>query len=204
MMKNQYLSMKYKTKPWMTPYEGRRQSSTGTRVSGGRFSPYSPKGGFADPVFQGVREAGRRYFNYDPIDYYEKRLFDTDPDSVRWRYDLNKHLIGRDYHKSGRYVPSWLPRFPKKKYTSPSEAYLQKGTKFRQRELQFGVYQRPVVSRRGWGNFESNYEHRWQCSNRCHCKILRGTVRCTQFCRNAMFRKLYATVYKKYPSFHRS
>ncbi len=95
--------------PWMSPYKSRSSASTGARVSPSKFSPTSPKGGFGSNVYEGARYLdetyGRRYESY-----YRQRLFGKNPDDFRWRYDLNKRLIGRpDYKSRASYV--WQPRW---------------------------------------------------------------------------------------------
>ncbi len=187
----------FQKKPWMTPSEGRRQgTSTGTRVSSGRFSPYSPKGGFADPIYQGGRYIAKEYFDYDPLEYYEQRLFGDSPDDVTWRYDLNKHIIGRDYHQKGNYVPSWLPRFPKKGYESPYTE-LQESSQYG-----IGKFQRRVSTRTSSKWKRPKYQQADICNRRgCACrqynKIYRSTVHCDKRSRYALFRKLLNSVYSK-------
>ncbi len=166
--------MRSKTSRWVTASDYRAGSSTGARISTGRFGPTSPKGGFGSSVYDASKAIGR-YYGYDPESYYRERFFGQSSDSSRWRYDLNKHLIGRDYHKTGRYVPSWLPRFPKKKWSTKTiRSDLQEGTEFQRGQFRYWSKKRDFSSRKRFYSTRPNICDRCRCSNRKSYKVRRG------------------------------
>ncbi len=159
---------------WMSPRDQRSGSSAGARVSSGRFSPTSPKGGFGSSIYDASKAIGR-YYGYDPESYYKQRLFGNTPADVRWRYELNKHLIGRDYHKKRNVSFTWQPRFPKKKYVEPYDSYLQKSSKFRGSKLRSWTKGRGTCSCKRWKRTWADKCNRQFCSNRMPPKVYRNS-----------------------------
>ncbi len=159
----------------------RSSASTGARISPGKFSPTSPKGGFVSSIYEGARYYDANY-GYNAEGYYRKRLFGNEPDDVRWRYDFNKRLIGRPDYKSRATFP-WQPRYPKQKY-STSYSELQKGNK---RGPGFGSssYKQSSTNRRGEGfcSSRSNQRNRCRCPNWVYYKIHRYPYRSNEYSR---------------------
>ncbi len=184
---------------WTPPQKQRSQASTGARISTSKFSPASPKGGFGSNVYEGARYLDETYGRRTES-YYRQRLFGNNADDFRWRYDLNKHLIGRDYHKSGNASFPWLPRFPKQKYTSPSPKFLQESTKVRPSEFRSGFQQYVSNPRFRWNNSKTNIKYRRTGTNRCRCKVYRSTVCCKQCGFNPSIRQLYSAIQRQYAS----
>ncbi len=146
-----------------TPKRTRGGASTGTRITTSRIQYTNPKAGFASPIVEGVQEVGRYYFNYDPEAYYKQRLFGDNPSDFRWRYDLNKRLIGRPDYKP-RALPSWVPSYGKKKFPKKRYPKFQEGNKYR--------------ARKRYGRYKCNFFEPWQ---RCYngqtgnCNRFRGS-----------------------------
>ncbi len=191
--------MKWKQKSrWATPSDLRTQASTGSRVSGGRYKPSSPKGGFYDAGYQAAKDIGR-YFGYDPEGYVYDRLLGTKPENLQWR---SKNLYGRDIYD--RRVPPWLPRFPKKKWPKSSSAKFQESYSLRGRQL-WRRFQQPSYS---YGNrFRScrpNWKNGYKCSNRKYRKVLRSPIRRKQCYRCASIHQLHHSVHTKWSKFRRS
>ncbi len=112
----------------------RSSASTGARISTGKFSPQHPKGGFGANIYEALRYLDENYGSRTES-YYKQRLLGNTPDDFRWRYDLNNHLLRREHEHKSKYVPSWLPRYPKKKFITGYRKKLQKGTKLRGSEF---------------------------------------------------------------------
>ncbi len=155
---------------WVTAKKHRSQSSTGARISAGRFQPSSPKGGYLGNIYEGARYLDERY-GYRTESYYKKRLFGDKKADIDWRYDLNKRLIGRPDYKSRASFP-WLPRFPKKQYTSQygkvGQVYSKRGSSFGS-----GRSNRSDDSKRyRFRNYRTIRSYRFRCTHRCQdCKI---------------------------------
>ncbi len=188
---------------WWTPTSQRSSASTGARISPGKFSPTSPKGGFGTNVYEAARYIDEQYgSNYEK--YYRQRLLGKSPDDARWRYDLNKHLIGRDYHKTGSYVPSWLPRFPKKKWPKTSSPYIQENNKFRSGQLRSGIQQPGISDRSRFGGYWPNLSNRRKLSNRVQDEICRSTVLRFKRCKRCYLCKLHTPVQTSRTKFRKS
>ncbi len=149
---------------WWTPKSQRSSASTGARVSPGKFSPTSPKGGFGSSVYEAARYIDEQY-GYNSEAYYKSRLFGNSPDDIRWRYDLNKHLIGRDYHKSSNVSFTWQPRFPKKKYKTSYKQFHKKAVPSRRQFCRW-VYSRPNRTWRRQCSSRPDYRYRRRSSYR--------------------------------------
>ncbi len=160
-----------------SPNDLRRGSSTGTRVSTGRFAPGAPRGGFADPVYQSVKNVAR-HFGYDPEGYFKQRLFGQSRGDVQWRYDLAQKIYGRPLHRSKKSdALPFLPRFPKKKYAPFSGTKFQKSDKSRPSFSGSG-YQHCVWNQRR-GRFSCsrpNKSYRSRSSYRKSYKIYRSPI----------------------------
>ncbi len=157
-MRNQNLSM-----TWYQKNKARSSASTGARISTGKFSPTSPKGGFGTNVYEGVRYLDERYGSgYER--YYRQRLFGKNPDDYRWRYDVNKRLIGRPDYK-GRVSFPWLPRWQKKKYQT-SYSKFQKSSVFRRRKFQSRFYKRSNSCRSRFNRCWTDRSYRYSSSYR--------------------------------------
>ena len=127
----------------MTANNQRSSGSTGARISTGKFSPSSPKGGFGSSLYEAIRAIDDTY-GYRSESYYRQRLFGNKASDIRWRYDLNKKIIGRPDYQSRVSFP-WLPRFPKKKWTKTTGKDFQENSKVRTSKFQRRVYKRPAV-----------------------------------------------------------
>ncbi len=149
----------------MTKSDRRTGGSTGTRISTGRFSPSSPKGGFGDPVYQTAKNIGQ-YFGYDPEGYYKQRLFGSSRADKQWRYDLAHHLLGRPTWKNRVWLQEIFPTFGKKKWPETLRKDLQKGNQRGTSKLHSRFPERLIRGRNRRNCYWSNYSHRWECSNR--------------------------------------
>ncbi len=169
--------MANRTSRIVTSDRQRGGGSTGTRVSTGQFGPASPKGGFFEPIYQGAKEIGR-YYGYDPEGYYQQRLKGTRRPDIQWRYDLAHYLYGRPTFKSRKSdALPFLPRFPKKKYATPSRKFIQEGyrdspSKFRSRFRGKRSNYRPRFHNDG-----SDWRYRWKRSNWKNRKVYRTSSR---------------------------
>ncbi len=132
---------------WFQTQRNRSSASTGARVSPSKFSPTSPKGGFGSSVYEAGRYLDDRY-GYRTESYYRQRLFGNSPADVRWRYDVNKRIIGRPDYKS-RVSFSWQPRFPKKSWKQSRKSYskLQERDLSSKRQFRGRFYNRPDCPR---------------------------------------------------------
>ncbi len=180
---------------WMTPSRSRSSASTGARVSASKFSPTSPKGGFGTNVYEGVRYLDENY-GYRTESYYKQRLLGQTPSDYKWRYDLNKHLIGRDYHRNGNVSFPWLPRFPKKKYRSPTTSRdFQEGPKLSRGQSARWLYQRATSGRSGRNLSKANQQYRQSGTFWFSGKVHRGTILYIKLSKYPLLHKLQSPVY---------
>ncbi len=147
-----------------TRNRNRSSASTGARISPSRFSPTSPKGGFVSSGFDAARYVDENY-GYRTESYYRKRLLGKEASDYQWRYDLNKHLIGRDYHWKPRYEA--FPTYGKKKWIKTAQKNIQKGTKFRGGKFRSWTKRRGI---RKWCRQCRYWTNKW---NRCNCSYRR-------------------------------
>ncbi len=184
-----------------TSQKPRSSASTGARVSPGKFSPTSPKGGFGSTAYEGVRYLDERY-GYNVEKYFKTRLFGHEPGDFRWRYDLNKRLIGRPDYRT-QYVPSWLPRFPKKKFWSETNNKdIQENTQLQKREFWSWIYQSTDNSRGRRSRYPTNKQYRWPGTYWLHIQIRGTTILRYQRSRHPMLHKLYNPVQTRRSKFY--
>ncbi len=172
----------------MTSRDQRAGSSTGTRVSTGRFGPASPKGGFASSTYDALKAVGE-YYDYNPEAYYKQRLFGTSRDDVQWRYDLGHHLLGRPSWKNRIEIQKLFPTFGKKVYKA-SDKQLQESPIFRNGQLYSGIQQPSSMYGQGQSNQRTSLRDRRRCANRMYNQILRGSICSCKHCQYNMFHKL--------------
>jgi len=186
--------MKWKKKSqWVTAQRPKISTSAGARIGTGRFSPTSPKGGFAGSAYSGMRELGR-YYNYDPETYYGQRLTGSSPDDVRWRYDLNKRLIGRPDYKSRASFP-WLPRFPKQKWTKTSRKDVQKNPQFPGSKPGKWIHKFRSSKRHRRYKSWPKFQYRRRRTNGVQGTLSRDTIRYIKSSKYPLLHKLQYTVY---------
>ncbi len=114
-MKSVHQSTMLKTSRWVIANDYTKSSpSTGTRIHTKRFSPTSPRGGFYSGAYDAARQVAA-YYGYDPEEYVREQL---GPKYHHRNWDwYKKNILGRKHYKHNASFP-WLPRFPKKQYSS--------------------------------------------------------------------------------------
>ena len=169
--------MKSKSPKLVIADRQRSQGSTGTRVSTGRFSPASPKGGFATDIIETARYIDERY-GYRAERYYRQRLLGETRSDRKWREDLNQYLLGRKKYKSrSTDAFPWLPRFPKKKWASPSYTKLQESYKPRSsKQGRNGRYSVRSKYRSRFHRCRPNRANGYQCPDRKRDKRIRYSI----------------------------
>ncbi len=186
---------------WTNQYQTRSSASTGARIHPDRISLVSPKGGFVTPVYETARYIDERY-GYRTESYYRERLFGRSADSSRWRYDLNKRIIGRPDWKS-KYAP--FPRFPKQKYRAPPyDKYIQEDSIIRSSKFLSRFQQSGNRTRKGQHSGKANQFNRWRRSDRKSCKVFRDSILCKQCGCHSRVHQLYNPVQTNKSKFHRS